>query len=106
MPHVVQRDSGFGLIIGLITVSVNSGPAQSGRCCLQRSSSPPLKDAAEKIDGEQDQDDDDENSDDGQDELLGWVLVPSLVKMGGTGAYSGDLERAFLPAEWLLSAAR
>ena len=32
---------------------------------------PPLKDAAEKIDGEQDQDDDDEDSDDGQDELLG-----------------------------------
>jgi hypothetical protein len=28
------------------------------------------------------------------------------VKMGETGAYSGDLERAFLPAEWLLSAAR
>jgi hypothetical protein len=34
-----------------------------------------LKDAAEKIDGEQNQDDDDENSDDGQDELLGWFLV-------------------------------
>jgi hypothetical protein len=32
----------------------------------------PLKDPAEEIDGEQNQDDDDENSDDGQDELLGW----------------------------------
>ncbi len=68
--------------------------------------SSPLKDAAEEIDGEQDQDDDDENSDDGQDELLGWVLASWVVKIGGTGAYSGDLERAFLPAEWLLSAAR
>jgi hypothetical protein len=44
-----------------------------------------LKDAAEKIDGEQDQDDDDEDSDDGQDELLGWVLASWVVKMGGTG---------------------
>jgi hypothetical protein len=42
-----------------------------------------LKDAAEKIDGEQDQDDDDEDSDDGQEELLGWVLVSWGVK-GGT----------------------
>lgn len=51
----------------------------------KRSSSPPLKDAAEKIDGEQDQDNDDENSDDGQDELLGWVSVSWAVKMGGDG---------------------
>jgi hypothetical protein len=38
---------------------------------IKKSYSSPLKDAAEEIDGEQNQDDDYENSDDGQDELLG-----------------------------------